>query len=228
MSNRRSYPSGLLPALAVLSRNSCYWPGCSEPVFRFVGKKPVVNLQIAHIRAVNPNGPRYAPEMTDEERNSFSNLILLCHPHHTIVDRLEKDKYSTELLEKWKADREAEGRSALATLQGITEARLQQLIELALRTQSQRIDDALKRFEQFDFEAARLLRGLIHDLEDLRASRWLPDPDTVGMLSQTAHQLRPINEDTVSQLQDAARRLERLPQIVDELNDISSHLRGHW
>jgi hypothetical protein len=31
--------------------------------------------------------------MTDAERNAFSNLMLLCHPHHTLIDKTAPDNY---------------------------------------------------------------------------------------------------------------------------------------
>ncbi|MBB5155908.1 hypothetical protein [Saccharopolyspora phatthalungensis] len=45
--------------------------------------------------------------MTDDERRSFDNLILLCKEHHELVDTKHPDKYSVETLKSWKQDREA-------------------------------------------------------------------------------------------------------------------------
>jgi hypothetical protein len=36
--------------------------------------------------------------MTDEERDSFDNLILMCPNHHQLVDDLEPENYSVEFL----------------------------------------------------------------------------------------------------------------------------------
>jgi len=40
--------------------------------------------------------------MTDEERCAFENLILLCPGHHKLVDRLEPEKFSVEVLRAMK------------------------------------------------------------------------------------------------------------------------------
>ena len=62
---------------------------------------------ICHIEALNPEGPRYnnAPEITDEQRNSEPNLILLCKNHHYTIDRKNENGapyYSTEQLKAMK------------------------------------------------------------------------------------------------------------------------------
>jgi hypothetical protein len=45
---------------------------------RKVDGKFKLALEIAHIRAAKQGGERYVASMTDEERNSFDNLIFLC------------------------------------------------------------------------------------------------------------------------------------------------------
>lgn len=41
----------------------------------------------AHIVAEREDGPRGTSPLTDSERDSYDNLILLCPNHHTIIDR---------------------------------------------------------------------------------------------------------------------------------------------
>ncbi|MBM4137457.1 MAG: hypothetical protein FJ241_11605 [Nitrospira sp.] len=43
---------------------------------------------------------RYHSDLSDEDRNSYSNLILLCSHHHDIIDKDEKT-YSIELLQSY-------------------------------------------------------------------------------------------------------------------------------
>ncbi|MFF2217443.1 tetratricopeptide repeat protein [Streptomyces antibioticus] len=104
-----------------LARGACYWPGCGEPVIRMVGAEPMLNLEIAHIRAFESGGPRFDPLWTVKQRNSFGNLMLLCTPHHKTVDGPRSATYPVELLEGWKRDREAEGQGALAGLRDLSE-----------------------------------------------------------------------------------------------------------
>ena len=46
--------------------------------------------------------------MTDDERRDFSNLILLCDEHHTIIDnKVNEIKFPVSLLKKWKTEHES-------------------------------------------------------------------------------------------------------------------------
>ncbi len=127
----RRYTSGTSAALFAFSQRACYFPNCDVPVIRFVEDDPVINVEIAHIRGALPGAPRYDISMTDDERRAFANLILLCVPHHKTVDRLHPNDYSADELARWK--REHEGTDGIGILSGITEDRLAQLIEEAVR-----------------------------------------------------------------------------------------------
>jgi len=62
--------------------------------------------EICHIKARSPDGPRYDPAQTDEERHSSENLLLLCPSHHKIVDD-NPEEYITERLLEIKSQHEA-------------------------------------------------------------------------------------------------------------------------
>jgi hypothetical protein len=89
MSGGRNYSAGTPIALATLCNGTCYWPGCSEPVIVFVNNKPVNNLQIAHIHALESKGARYVEGMSDEELNSFDNfdIAMQASPYYRRCDR---------------------------------------------------------------------------------------------------------------------------------------------
>lgn len=133
MAGPREYAAGVRPALALLSRGTCYYPDCDTPSVVFIDDEPIVNYEIAHIRDAK-QGNRYDPDMSDDERRSFSNLVLLCKPHHTLVDKTHPERFSVADLEKWKKDREGPGVEALRGLRGLTESRLADLITRATRT----------------------------------------------------------------------------------------------
>ena len=82
--------------LFAVSRNRCAFPNCQLPLVENSG---TVTGQIAHIKAVSENGPRYDSEQTDEERHSFDNLILLCGRHHTVIDAEVEHYTATSLTE---------------------------------------------------------------------------------------------------------------------------------
>lgn len=80
--------------LFAVSGNRCAFPNCDSPLVEETG---TVTGEIAHIRAVSENGPRFDSGQLDEERHSFENLMLLCGRHHTIIDS-EVDQYTVALL----------------------------------------------------------------------------------------------------------------------------------
>jgi hypothetical protein len=87
-----------LRRLYLHSGNRCAFPKCAETMMdeegNFVG-------EICHIEAAKTGGERYRVEMTDEERRSFDNLLLLCHRHHVVTDNVEK--YPVAKLKEMKA-----------------------------------------------------------------------------------------------------------------------------
>lgn len=87
MPGPRDYGTGTEKALFLLSQGTCYYLDCKEPAIKFVEGYPATNLQIAHIRGANPGSARYDERMTDAERAHFSNLVLMCKPHHDISTR---------------------------------------------------------------------------------------------------------------------------------------------
>lgn len=77
------------------SGERCNFPGCTAEPYLDDGT-PI--LQIAHINAIAPGGPRHDPNFT---RDTEDNLILLCPNHHFLVDK-EPEKYSAEWLRQAK------------------------------------------------------------------------------------------------------------------------------
>lgn len=149
----RDYAAGVKPALAALSKGTCYFPDCPTPIIVFFQGEPFVNVDVAHIRDAKP-GNRYDAQMSDDDRRSFSNLLLLCKPHHTLVDKTHPERFSISELERWKADREHDSIEALNGLRGLTESHLAELIALA--TQSV-VEQHEQRLEHLVSELTRKL-----------------------------------------------------------------------
>lgn len=99
---RLSIKSDVLRELYLKSGNQCAFPECTHPLVdengNFVG-------QICHIEAAMEGGERFNPKMSNEERRSYDNLILMCYDHH--IETNDVEKYSVEKLKQIKAEHEA-------------------------------------------------------------------------------------------------------------------------
>lgn len=115
-----SYATKLL--LAYRSGDICAFPGCGRRLTPDSKSGAPVNIgQAAHIAGENDGkgkakqSARYDPNMTDEERNSYHNLIYLCAGCHTFIDRIPQGEqdYPVALLHEIKANHEAKVRQAM-------------------------------------------------------------------------------------------------------------------
>ncbi|MFY1824453.1 NACHT domain-containing protein [Myxococcus fulvus] len=58
--------------------------------------------QVCHIEAAEEGGERFNINMTNEERRSFANLMLMCYPHHQVTNDVVQ--YPVERLRRIKED----------------------------------------------------------------------------------------------------------------------------
>jgi len=87
--------------LFAVSGNRCAFPRCTIEIFN----DGAIVGEMCHIKAANPNGPRYDAQQSPEERHSFDNLILLCAIHHKVIDD-DEEAYTVERLTNMKRDLE--------------------------------------------------------------------------------------------------------------------------
>ncbi|MDR7301821.1 hypothetical protein [Haloactinomyces albus] len=230
-----------MAGLIALSNKRCYWPDCSVPIVVAVSGRYIFNVERAHIRAANPNGPRYDPNMPEEGRDAFSNLILLCKPHHTTIDKIDPDKYPVKRLERWKFERESTNVAELRGLTNVTEDRLQELISDAMEVHDKQIKDSLDQLHAINSEAADVLRSLVSELESSRRNDPIIDPDSVSLLDDASRNLQNLGDDAgllldsardLSHLQDsatslssAADKIMRSEGIIASLDEAVSNLR---
>ena len=92
----------VLRDLYLKSGNMCAFPGCVE---RFVNADGQLVGDICHVEAAMPGGERFNPNMTNEQRRAFENLILLCRTHHATTN--EVTKYTVEAMKEMKERHEA-------------------------------------------------------------------------------------------------------------------------
>lgn len=101
MADRSPISITVIKTLFGASPNVCSYRGCDEKLTDPGWKE--VNAEIAHICGERPGAARYDPSMSDEERNGFDNLLLLCPKHHKLIDRLDPGGHPVELLREMKA-----------------------------------------------------------------------------------------------------------------------------
>jgi len=101
---RDEFPQAVKEVLAKRVAFRCSNPNCRKLT---IGPRTDVTKDInigvaAHITAASPEGPRYSPSMSPQERKSVDNGIWLCQNCAKLVDS-DETRYTIELLRKWKA-----------------------------------------------------------------------------------------------------------------------------
>jgi hypothetical protein len=94
--------------LFALSGNRCAFPRCAV----LIAEGTSLIGEICRIHTDSPNGPRYNHDQTDEERQGFDNLILMCPNHHKVVDD-DDISYPAERLRQIKHEHESRHIAAL-------------------------------------------------------------------------------------------------------------------
>jgi hypothetical protein len=225
----RNYTRGDRAALILLGRGKCYWgPGCNEPVLKKVENRYRLNLQIAHIRSDVASEERYVPDYPPSLIDAFENLIFLCKPHHETIDEPGAgERFTIELLEAWKEEREEGNYDKLRGLHDVTEDALVDRIASAFSDQSEDIRATLARLEVSDAQAADLIRELTAEINSLRSAGPVIDPDVVARLSMAAQDLAHLETSAsiLSQVVTDARGLgdvaTRLQNAVDEARTLN-------
>ena len=101
------------------SAGRCQFPGCNKHLIGdlVAGNDTLKTGYVAHIVAASPNGPRGDPERSPLLEDEPSNLMLLCDPHHKLIDSDEEvANYPEERLIaiRKEADRRIERVTAVA------------------------------------------------------------------------------------------------------------------
>jgi hypothetical protein len=99
-----------IKTLFALSCNTCAYPGCEQRLTDPAWMQ--VNADIAHIRGEKPGSARYDPDMSEEQRHAYENLLLLCPNCHRLIDRLAADDHPVERLFAIKGKHEERCRDA--------------------------------------------------------------------------------------------------------------------
>jgi hypothetical protein len=66
---------------------------------------------MCHISGEKPNSARYDANLTEDDRRDYENIIILCPTHHNMIDNLEPEFFTVEVLEKMKLEAERHSES---------------------------------------------------------------------------------------------------------------------
>lgn len=130
-----------------MSGNECGAPDCSNKLIARDGE--TVISKICHIEAASKNGPRWNPNMDDDQRRHFDNLILLCDECHNIIDNKENEsQYPVALLKEWKKNHEqSRTYSYLNDRPSLLNTVITSLADIELDDEKQDTKDSLKAFK---------------------------------------------------------------------------------
>ena len=152
----------VLRELYMKSGNQCAFPGCHNAMIddngNFIG-------QICHIEAAEAGGERFNPNMTNEERRSFDNLMLMCYEHHVVTN--DVTKYQVSELKRMKREHENKFSSVISKMEN-------SVVDYGVVNQyakvqtCKRLSDVMKYgcTDEENIENAKVLNSLIGKLVD--------------------------------------------------------------
>ena len=87
------------------SGGRCAIPECRRELVidKTLADKESIVGEMAHIKGEKQKSSRYDTNMTDKERNSYDNLILVCRIHHKMID--DQAKADTRITQMTKENR---------------------------------------------------------------------------------------------------------------------------
>ena len=153
----------VLRELYLKSGNQCAFPGCYNAMGddngNFIG-------QICHIEAAEAGGERFNPNMTNEERRAFDNLMLMCYEHHIVTNDVVK--YPVCELKRMKREHEEKFSSVIQKMRN-------SVIDYGIANQyfkvmtCKRLSDVMEFgcTDEENLENAKVLNGLIDKLVDV-------------------------------------------------------------
>lgn len=221
--DRKRIPPATEAALWTLSNGRCYAPGCTFPVVFEI--RPGVyrkNAQIAHIHGVSR--PRFKPGLTPEECAAFSNLLLLCLPHHSEVDdrKTGEKLYPPDKLRGWKTAHEGSRGPALAALGVVDEDSLTEMLLEVFTPPLERLERIADQLEETGELTAQSLVELRQVIEVMSTTSAGVDGQTAALLAEAAEVYgNPRFYEAALALTDAADFLPGLSDKINQLQDVA-------
>ncbi len=163
-----------------------------------LGHDGVVNVGVAsHITAASPDGPRYDPSLTPEQRRHQSNGIWLCQNHGKLVDS-DSGHFTVEKLREWK--RQAEHRSFREILArgGIAGEQIEAIVA---ETVSDELIEAfgLTAEDDLEFVKSRVMVAAKNDVAAFkRMPGWPGHPIALNLRMMHGNAVQPFNASALS------------------------------
>jgi hypothetical protein len=128
---RKPIPPKVQNVLWGRAAGRCQYTGCNQPLIgeQISGARNANKSYIAHIVGDSPDGPRGDPILSPKLAQDPDNLMLVCDPHHRVIDREMVDAHSIEILRGMKARHE----SRIHIVGGIDEDLASHVIRYAAR-----------------------------------------------------------------------------------------------
>ena len=114
--------------LFAASAGYCQNPGCSNELFIDASGKSIHVAEMAHVFAANDGGPRTNRALSEVERGSFENLVMLCANCHTMVDKAPEPFPDSTML-KWKREHANKLEALFGAVEFADRARARQAVE---------------------------------------------------------------------------------------------------
>ena len=105
---KRYIPKDIERELWARAAGRCEFDGCNRLLYKSPLTQEQVNIsEKAHIYSFSEMGPRGHGPLSEDEINEITNLMLVCHDCHKKIDQDSGgNRYSADLLRKWKNDHE--------------------------------------------------------------------------------------------------------------------------
>ncbi len=102
--NRKQIPNKTQRILFAQSAGICSMPDCNNPIIiTEINNEKSSIAELAHIEAYNPDGARFNPNLSEDERNYEKNIIVVCKNCHKKIDDFP-EIYTVEKLKQIKQE----------------------------------------------------------------------------------------------------------------------------
>lgn len=92
--------------LLARSGGFCGNPNCNADLFPLFESREITNVEeLAHIIGQSEDGPRGKSDLTEEERDDYDNIVLLCPTCHTKADKFP-NLFPVDVVRDWKKNHE--------------------------------------------------------------------------------------------------------------------------